>query len=530
MIKKVAALLLALVSFASAADAAAIRTPPRPAWFTKDILSGPLPASSPWTYAYPDISFSIGGVLLPRGVTGGSQGVGTLNASGLYVGGVPVLLSTATPGSIGALAIANYLSEIASAGGTAQASARANLGISGLITPPVTVANGGTNCTSASGTCLDNITGFSSTGLLKRTGAGAYSFAAISSSAQTAIANATNGTGGLLTYGGVTAAALGASGTPSSSTFLRGDWSWATVSGGGVTSVACGAGLTGGTITTTGTCAVDATQSVSGGIQQTVQSGPESSGLPNFLPATSGSLSITTQNVSGSAPLVLNAWDVLSGSGVNDLTCSVTSNARTWSSLTASQAAVFLYATLSTSGGTCTVTPGITTLVPIYQLGGTPSVTSGQITCNIAKKQCYLGNGSSAPQTTIVVLGEVVTNGSGVTSSVAYAYGGYYDSGWTSTLPSAGTPVSKNSNLGVDDALVSLDLKCLSAEAGYSVGDHLPMAQGGGWIWTLTNSRNTVGVVSPSGQSPSVLNKSNGNSATLTASNWAYRLIAKRRW
>lgn len=38
------------------------------------------------------------------------------------------------------------------------------------------VANGGTNCASASGTCLDNIAGFSSTGFLQRTGAGAYSF------------------------------------------------------------------------------------------------------------------------------------------------------------------------------------------------------------------------------------------------------------------------------------------------------------------------------------------------------------------
>jgi hypothetical protein len=40
----------------------------------------------------------------------------------------------------------------------------------------VPVANGGSNCSTASGTCLDNITGFSSTGFLKRTGAGTYTF------------------------------------------------------------------------------------------------------------------------------------------------------------------------------------------------------------------------------------------------------------------------------------------------------------------------------------------------------------------
>lgn len=42
----------------------------------------------------------------------------------------------------------------------------------------VTVAQGGTNASSASGTALDNITGFSSTGFIKRTGAGTYSFSA----------------------------------------------------------------------------------------------------------------------------------------------------------------------------------------------------------------------------------------------------------------------------------------------------------------------------------------------------------------
>lgn len=44
------------------------------------------------------------------------------------------------------------------------------------ITAPVTVALGGTNATTASGTALDNISGFSGTGFLLRSGAGAYGF------------------------------------------------------------------------------------------------------------------------------------------------------------------------------------------------------------------------------------------------------------------------------------------------------------------------------------------------------------------
>ena len=38
------------------------------------------------------------------------------------------------------------------------------------------VLGGGTNCSSASGTCVDNISGFSSTGFINRTGAGTYAF------------------------------------------------------------------------------------------------------------------------------------------------------------------------------------------------------------------------------------------------------------------------------------------------------------------------------------------------------------------
>ncbi len=38
------------------------------------------------------------------------------------------------------------------------------------------VANGGANCSAASGTCVDNIGGVSATGIMRRTGAGAYSF------------------------------------------------------------------------------------------------------------------------------------------------------------------------------------------------------------------------------------------------------------------------------------------------------------------------------------------------------------------
>lgn len=62
-----------------------------------------------------------------------------------------------------------------------------------------------------------------------------------------------------LSSGTVPTARLASSGTPSNTTFLRGDQVWATPanSGGTVTSIVAGSGLTGGTITSSGTIALD---------------------------------------------------------------------------------------------------------------------------------------------------------------------------------------------------------------------------------------------------------------------------------
>ena len=63
-------------------------------------------------------------------------------------------------------------------GAITASAARTNLGLTtaATMTLPVSVANGGTGASSASGTAVDNISGFSGTGVLKRTGAGTYTF------------------------------------------------------------------------------------------------------------------------------------------------------------------------------------------------------------------------------------------------------------------------------------------------------------------------------------------------------------------
>lgn len=239
----------------------------------------------------------------------------------------------------------------------------------------------------------------------------------------------------------------------------------------------------------------------------------DSSGYNSSLPATSGSLSITTQNITSSAPL----W-VTSGAGYDatgqvnrrgvstanltfsgntgsasissitrvgttaTLTTSAAHNLVTGSEVTVSGATpsgyngtyiitvtsstTFTYVMAADPGasaspvGSYTVTnflwvdvgtdgvltPGRTLLPPIYVQGSTPSTTANQFTYNIAEAKGYYGNGSTAPQTYKVFIGEVQASASTITSTVAYSILGYFDSGDISA--SVNTTYSRNHNIG----------------------------------------------------------------------------------
>lgn len=128
-------------------------------------LPGALPAWPNNTTTF----FRGDGTYVPLNVAAvGGFGTGVATALGVNVGsaGAPVLFN--------------------GAGGTPTSLTLTNatgLPASGL-TGQVAVANGGTACATASGTCLDNITGFSSTGYQNRTGAGTYAFNPAATAAQ----------------------------------------------------------------------------------------------------------------------------------------------------------------------------------------------------------------------------------------------------------------------------------------------------------------------------------------------------------
>lgn len=266
-------------------------------------------------------------------------------------------------------------------------------------------------------------------------------------------------------------------------------------------------------------------------VRQTVQSGPASSGAPSFLPSTNGSLAITSQNVStGSAALILTAANGFGANGAVDVIYRTTSNL-TWSSLSASST-VYLYVNAST-GAT-----GSTTLAPIYQASGTPSTTSGQFTFNWSEMVGYLGNGTTAPATPLVFVGEVTTSGSAVTASVAYAYQGQYDSGFTATLPGASTATAKSHNLGVPGdsiGLVQFIIQCTTADNGYAIGDTIvnPSASNGSVSIQMTPSAGRLTMSFPiiaGGSGIILINKTGSGQGYATAASWKYKLIAKRAW
>lgn len=252
------------------------------------------------------------------------------------------------------------------------------------------------------------------------------------------------------------------------------------------------------------------------GVRQTVRNGPaDTSGLPSFL-TTSVNLNLTMQNVSASAPLVVSAAAGANNSGLLDYNTVFTAN-QTWNSLTASST-LYLYVNAQTGA------LGFTTLAPIYQQGGTPAVTNGQFTFNIGEMIGYMGNGASAPATPLVFVGECTTSGSAVTAVRAYAYNGYYDSGFTATLPTS-TSVTKNSNLGVSNAVPQFIMECTTIDASFAVGDQITMIAGSPSI-SATRTTLTLSV----GTGVTVQTKTGGGTLTLTAASWKYKLIHRRGW
>ena len=258
------------------------------------------------------------------------------------------------------------------------------------------------------------------------------------------------------------------------------------------------------------------------GVRQTVQTGlVDANGYANFVSIGTG----LAVNIAATAvPLIVSSSG---GSIVNDRVGIISANT-TIGSLAASNTN-YLYADVAVDGGV-TLRAGV--LAPIYQFGGTPSVTNGQFTFNISEMKGYLGNGTTAPQAYIVYLGEAITNATNVTSVVNYALNGLYDSGYTNTLPAAGTTITRSHNIGVPEFFkCNILVKCLTAQSPYIVGDIVEGAGTGNASWAMqfsyTKNRNSLVTYAMGTTSFYV---ATGAGLTLTLASWAYKITAKRGW
>jgi hypothetical protein len=184
--------------------------------------------------------------------------------------------------------------------------------------------------------------------------------------------------------------------------------------------------------------------------------------------------------------------------------------------------------------GTCT--PFVTTLAPTYQWGGTFSTANNQRTFNIQQMQMQVGNGTTAAQAFDVFVGEVTVAGGVVTAIVWYALMGRYKSGYTNTLPGAASSVSRNHNIGTTFIRTRFQVKCLTAQASYVVGEVEPAP------WRQSGVSNSS-VIVPTVQSHLAMHISTGNTLpvggfdptnggafAMTPSFWAYEFTAERDW
>jgi hypothetical protein len=265
-------------------------------------------------------------------------------------------------------------------------------------------------------------------------------------------------------------------------------------------------------------------------VRQIVLAAPvDTGGLPSFLPATSGTLVLTTQNVTSTAPLVITASN---GSNIyGDLNRSGQTSTNSLSWTVGASVTSFLPVTVNADGTLTAVTP--VTLAPIYQFGGTPSVTSNQYTYNIQEAKMYKGNGTTAPQVNDVIVGECVSGASTITSTVAYAIRGRYDSGYTTTLVGLGATYTRNHNIGSNLVIVNEIIENVTTEGGYSVG-HIelnPIGANATFSYPPSKAIDRLSVVvrrPATGNAYLLANLTTGVAFNLTAANWKYKIQASR--
>lgn len=255
-------------------------------------------------------------------------------------------------------------------------------------------------------------------------------------------------------------------------------------------------------------------------VRQTVLSGPvDSDGLPAF----GGSTGSTTVTMSGT--LIATAANGFSALGSVNRIGSGTN--LSWTGLS-TNGTMYLYADVNADG---TLTAGSGTLAPTYQWGGTYSTTSGQFTFNIQEMVGKVGNGSAAVQTYRLYVGQVTVSGGVVSAITWYQLMGRYVGPWTATLPSNGSQISANHNVGTKYLNVAFEAENTTTDANYAVGDIVDMTPSYSASTTVNAVRRTATAISTvTNASWYIQNATTGAQAAMTLASWKWRFRAQRNW
>lgn len=254
-------------------------------------------------------------------------------------------------------------------------------------------------------------------------------------------------------------------------------------------------------------------------VRQTVLSGPvDSAGLSAFVGAT-GSTTVTATGT-------LKATAAAGGDA--DYTGSITNPS--WTGLS-TNGTMYLFLDITSAG---VVTTGSTALAPVYQWGGTYSVTNFQNTFNIQEMTMKVGNGAAASQVYRVFVGEVTVAGGVVSDITWYALMGRYLSADTA-FPADGTAFAGNHNIGVSLMLTPPQcfFVCQSADSGYAAGD---VIVAGAYAGALSyNSQLTISLTAKVvscdlGGNINIQHKSTGANTYPTKANFKYRFAVQRGW
>lgn len=262
------------------------------------------------------------------------------------------------------------------------------------------------------------------------------------------------------------------------------------------------------------------------GPRQCVKSCPlDASGVPSYSINYNTTLNTAIVNPSLTSPIVVQA----SGGLLAEDRIGVFGANFTWTTTNAFTDHFFLVDVSIT--GVCTP---ITTIIPIVysrRTSNPPTTANGAHTFLVDEMQMYVGDGTQAlPVHRVPVFEGTPTVG----ILNLYSTNGVVERQFIAPLPPTATLVSNAVNMGHKLYRTEIELECLVADAGYSVGDRISNLSGTNATYaiayTIKKGPNIASFATSTNAPFIVYNGSTGGVVVLTLASWGYRICAYRNF